>query len=534
MSEQELVIGGTPISDAGDLAGEHVVIFGLEGKIKPVGKDDLADPEAEAVEANGAHGRILGYAFMEDMYVMEASDGVRFAVQAQNLQPFNTSIENGGFDLRWQKDVRSLGDVESDIAQCLVNKGFCVVEVQSSTPSEPVIDAMQAEIQGIEQPPRQFYAEEEEYVLGSRNSTICFELEVDDVESMPGSVVTSLDRDLSNLSLMLAGPLSSSCDLDIWGRTNSLLRVKKTEEALSIRPHLQNVDTVEEKLSFLHNRKICMLYSVKNDGGYVELTPRVGEPTKVPLRNNLLVVFRNDEMGYSYQPASPDSADASSEGAAGVSIAIQAWLTTEPQSIRLIELAQPPRPENVHLHVMSAMERFPIGCYGTDKVWSMFMGGTDGQAPIPFTRFDKDDYIEDSDDAASRGKGYTWHGALLTNNHLLMFDNKRFGVTETESFNMGPQQRWCVETGYEALYKAGYTMSTLNNQYIGTFTGDYMQDWMDFINLNERYGGLNITPTAAAINSSDTFSMTAGRLAFTCGIKGPIVHCDTADRKSVV
>jgi len=503
----------TVLVDAGDLQ-TLVEVFGLEGKIHPVGADELFDESIEKVDANGMRGQVLGHAFMEGLYVVETSDGLRLAVQGENIRPFFD------YDVCWNKHLPSDGQMESSLVQCLATKGFCVIDVVDGASSSLISSSLQTEIAGLEQAPRSFYHEEVEPMLGADNNTTVFELEADAMgAAVFGGALAALDLDLSNLSSLISSPLSAIPDLDsLWGRTNNLLRVPRASvKALQTLEgaSLQDVGALESYLEWLRARKICMLYLVQNDGGYLELVPHSGdEPTKLSLCKSRLVVFRHDQMSYSYQPEGP-------------SVAIQTWLTTEPMGVTLIELPQPPRPADVSLHVMSAMERFPIGCYGTNKVWTMFMSGGDGQAPIPFTRFDIAEYCMDADNAIEFGKAYTCHGALLKHDHAIMFDNLRFGMPDEEAAAMGVQQRWVIETGYEALYKAGFNLKNLPGQHIGTFTGDYMED----IHQMRTNDGII---SADLIQNGDKFAYTAGRLSFTFGFHGPICHCDTACSASMV
>lgn len=134
----------------------------------------------------------------------------------------------------------------------------------------------------------------------------------------------------------------------------------------------------------------------------------------------------------------------------------------------------------------------------------------------------------DDDNAPQFGKAYTCHGALLTFDHAIMFDNLRFGIPDKEAGRMGLQARWVTETGYEVLYKAGESMKTLPGQNIGTFVGDYMED-MALYKWNEYP-----EHTSDMIYNGDKFAHTAGRLSFLFGLQGPICHCDTACSASMV
>lgn len=279
------------------------------------------------------------------------------------------------------------------------------------------------------------------------------------------------------------------------------------------------IDTsgVEDFLTWVNRRHLCIVHCIENAGGNFWLSARKwGEEygfqsVNLPLESNRIVIFRNDCMQYSYQPE-------------GNSIAMQSWLMSAPTSFSIRTLARPPRLDLAQLHIMSIMERFPLGCFGADKVWAMFVGGTDGLTMPAASRFEYELYYMADRDAIQFGKAYTMHGSFVEQEHLVCFDNSFFGVTDEDAMAMSIQQRWILETGYDALHKAGYTKQSLNGARIGTFIGDSGAEWSQ----------VNPAGLSKYTLEDDACSFTVGRLAYCLGLRGPCCHCDTACSASMV
>jgi len=277
-----------------------------------------------------------------------------------------------------------------------------------------------------------------------------------------------------------------------------------------------------------------MMYSIDSEGGSLELQPlntseakSTVRPATIPIVTGRLVIFRHDFMSYSYQPLGNSN------------LALQAWVMTEPQEVRIRELENPPNASSEAwndrafgtIHVMAAMERFPVGCYGADKVWTMFFAGTDGQTEWPASRMEVEPYYMETPDATHYGKTDTKHGSFADYDHLVCFNNAIFNITEEEAKFIEPAQRWVLETGYECLHKAGYTIQSVQNQHIGSFIGDYGNEW---VQVNPSFV-FNPSPAhLRAYHEVDNRQITASRLSHVLGLRGPVLHVDTACSASLI
>eukprot|EP00416_Gambierdiscus_australes_P032945 CAMPEP_0171089046 /NCGR_PEP_ID=MMETSP0766_2-20121228/21140_1 /TAXON_ID=439317 /ORGANISM="Gambierdiscus australes, Strain CAWD 149" /LENGTH=467 /DNA_ID=CAMNT_0011546877 /DNA_START=51 /DNA_END=1454 /DNA_ORIENTATION=+ len=155
--------------------------------------------------------------------------------------------------------------------------------------------------------------------------------------------------------------------------------------------------------------------------------------------------------------------------------------------------------------------------------FNMFSLGTDAQTEVPFMRFDKDLYSLEDRDAILWGKAYIMHGAFVSNDVLIGFDNRFFGISEEEAEAMAPSQRWVLEVGYETLFKAGWTKQTLLGQRIGTFMGDSCGEWNQVYWKQDKY-----------VISCNLNAVTCTRLASCLNLTGPNVSVDTACSASLV
>ena len=166
----------------------------------------------------------------------------------------------------------------------------------------------------------------------------------------------------------------------------------------------------------------------------------------IPLTSNRLVVFCHDLMTYSYKPA-------------GESLVLQTWLMSEPFAPdpldeRIVSL--PAEIQGERLHVISLMTRLPGNSFGPLALLNVYAGGTDTVTRVPVERFDIDlYYMADKHEALGMGLSYTCHGAFCTENEVYHFDNVFFKIGEDEARLMSPSQPVLLETGYEALQRAG-------------------------------------------------------------------------------
>lgn len=155
------------------------------------------------------------------------------------------------------------------------------------------------------------------------------------------------------------------------------------------------------------------------------------------------------------------------------------------------------------------------GARGPAGVWRMLSRDTDEIGPAPDSRlpFLRAVDVTDPDFATvCRTGGFVdgWDE----------FDHVAFGISAREAEVMDPQQRILLETAYEAIGDAGFTLDYLQRRTTGVVTGCITRDYW----LSARYD-----PNLDALgNVGNTGSGLPGRLSHVLGLTGPSTTVDAA------
>ena len=119
-------------------------------------------------------------------------------------------------------------------------------------------------------------------------------------------------------------------------------------------------------------------------------------------------------------------------------------------------MSLPAEIQGERLHAISLMSRPPGNSFGPLALLDVYAGGTDTVTKVPVVRFDIDVYyMADEHEALGLGLSYTCHGAFCTENEVYHFHNVFFKIGKDEARLMSLSQRVLLETGYEALQRAG-------------------------------------------------------------------------------
>jgi acyl transferase domain-containing protein len=167
--------------------------------------------------------------------------------------------------------------------------------------------------------------------------------------------------------------------------------------------------------------------------------------------------------------------------------------------------------------------RFPGGAHDADSFASLLWSGADAVSEIPPDRWPLDALYASDPDAP--GKLTTRYGAFLQS--IDQFDAELFGISPREAASMDPQQRLMLEVSWEALEDAGHAPAALD----GTSAGVY------FGLCNSDYGRLLLGQRElldAYVGTGNAHSVTAGRLSYILGLRGPSIAVDTACSSSLV
>ncbi|CAE7183438.1 pikAI, partial [Symbiodinium microadriaticum] len=197
-------------------------------------------------------------------------------------------------------------------------------------------------------------------------------------------------------------------------------------------------------------------------------------------------------------------------------------LVPETATTPTLAMPQPGAPaSNEAIAILGGACHLPGDSWSLEKFDFMLSQGVDCSVEMPQSRWDVDDYYDP--DATTGLKMYVKHAAFIEGVEL--FAAAAFNINKAEAETMDPQQRHLLEAAFEAFTAAGLGKSTLMGSYGGVFVGQDKCDW------NRMITGDQSGPYAATGGSS---SISANRISYVLGLKGPSATMDTACSSSLV
>ncbi|KAL4789652.1 hypothetical protein BDV19DRAFT_394861 [Aspergillus venezuelensis] len=167
--------------------------------------------------------------------------------------------------------------------------------------------------------------------------------------------------------------------------------------------------------------------------------------------------------------------------------------------------------------VIGTAFRLPGGLDSPARLWELLSNPRDVRSDLNPTRLDFT-----GDTLKILPKSY-----LLKETHIHHFDAAFFNISAAEAEAMDPQQRILLETTYEALEGAGYSLEKMRGSdtavFIGAMTSDYRQIQTRDLDTLSRW---HATGTSSSI--------LANRLSYFLGLHGPSMTVDTACSSSLV
>jgi acyl transferase domain-containing protein/SAM-dependent methyltransferase len=189
---------------------------------------------------------------------------------------------------------------------------------------------------------------------------------------------------------------------------------------------------------------------------------------------------------------------------------------------QLVEAEAGPGTQRNAIAIVGAGMRFPGGVVDAGSFWDLLAEGRDGITEIPPDRWDWRPYFNRNADAS--GGMNSIRGGFLDG--VDKFDADFFGLAPREAAMLDPQQRLLHEIAWHALEDAAIRPDRLGLSRTGIFAGlsnfDYYRAVLQDDLRIDAYAGSGTSP-----------SMAAGRLAYTLGVRGPVMTVDTSCSSSL-
>ncbi|PNH61906.1 hypothetical protein VD0001_g9598 [Verticillium dahliae] len=168
--------------------------------------------------------------------------------------------------------------------------------------------------------------------------------------------------------------------------------------------------------------------------------------------------------------------------------------------------------------------RFPGDASSPAKLWELLQTPRDVVSEVPASRFNTTGLYHA--DSQHHGSTNVRHAYLLGEDPRV-FDRDFFGISPKEAESMDPQQRMLLETVYEGIESAGYSVQQLRGSSTAVFVGVM---FLDYQAVSVR--GLESLPQYHATGVA--MSILANRLSYFYDWRGPSVAVDTACSSSLV
>lgn len=177
---------------------------------------------------------------------------------------------------------------------------------------------------------------------------------------------------------------------------------------------------------------------------------------------------------------------------------------------------------NDDIAIVSMACRLPGGITTPEEYWRVLERGIDVTTEIPKDRWDANSLYDENPEACA--KSYCKRGGFLES--VDDFDASLFGISPREASAMDPTQRVMLETSWEGVERAGYTLDQMRGTQTGVFIGVCAIAAHSNSHTLQDLDGYAATGTAGATVS--------GRISYVLGLEGPSMTVDTACSSSLV
>uniref|UniRef100_A0A7S1SEG7 Ketosynthase family 3 (KS3) domain-containing protein n=1 Tax=Alexandrium catenella TaxID=2925 RepID=A0A7S1SEG7_ALECA len=536
MAEGEAVVSADPKR----FINVVVQIHGLDGRISP------DEGDSGEVDANNMIGRAVDWSEEKGKYLVCTFDALMLSIPEDNLREYTPPLpQEGGFDVAWPYYEETFFEFCANVNNAISAKNWCYVQMTKSQESRD--DALvKAKRKDFEVPKPEFI---NDYLGRKGKGKVSHIAPLDTIDEEDVANMNPASNDLEQYDMDITslfgvmGPMTwDSMGFHSMGRTEGMVWLpfasSREEAAMTPEPlndeDIDEENMVEKHIQFLRRRKLCCMYLIDNEGGSLTLNPRSDlkmEPVTLDVRKGMLLVFRSDQMSFTFQPK-------------GSHLTLQAWFMEAPPKITLGDIVAnadnltealgitsgPLVPQGARAHIMAGSCLTGGGVWNLEEASCMYLSGTDAHTYVPSTRFDTDLYFtkQGDTDLIPFQNSYHHHGGLCYDAEVMSFDNSFFGYTEHEASLMQPAHHKSLEVGYETLWRAGWTKKSLNNSPVLVYVGDCGTEWWNQLLVRQMQGEHFDPHGRLGFEAGKSLAITSQRISYNLGLRGPAWSCDTA------
>ena len=173
---------------------------------------------------------------------------------------------------------------------------------------------------------------------------------------------------------------------------------------------------------------------------------------------------------------------------------------------------------------MGSACRFPGESSSPSKLWSLLSNPRDVLSKIGLSRFNPEGFY--NKDGEYHGSSNVTQSYLLSEDHRV-FDAPFFKIKPVEAHSIDPQQRLLMETVYETIESAGFTIEGMQSSDTAVYVGLMCEEYGGIIS-----GDVDQLPTYTATATGR--SIISNRISYFFDWHGPCMTIDTACSSSLV
>eukprot|EP00928_Gymnodinium_smaydae_P004000 TRINITY_DN11406_c0_g2_i2.p1 TRINITY_DN11406_c0_g2~~TRINITY_DN11406_c0_g2_i2.p1 ORF type:complete len:2568 (+),score=644.11 TRINITY_DN11406_c0_g2_i2:184-7887(+) len=173
------------------------------------------------------------------------------------------------------------------------------------------------------------------------------------------------------------------------------------------------------------------------------------------------------------------------------------------------------------LSLLGASCNLPGACESLAELSWCLAQATDCITEMPYSRWDVAEYYDP--DSTTGLEMYVKHAGFIE--HAELFDAARFSLSRTEVEAMDPQQRHILEQALGAFVDGNFDPKGLMGRLGGVFVGQDKCDWSRMV---------TVAQAGPFLATGGSASISANRVSYALGLKGPSCTIDTACSSSLV